>query len=275
MDLLGRAFAVWFGIAILAVLNGGFREVILIPKLGERAGHILSTLLLSATIMVVAFLSIRWIGIPSLASAWAVAAGWLVLTLLFETIAGHYLFGNPWEKIFADYRVSHGRVWILIPFTILFAGPIAHQGLAQKWLVPYAVSNLVAAAMLLLAGLRPHVARWAFVVLFTYAGIYNTWLSINRPLEYQGFADLALIPWYRTYVTETLKSNAQIITAIGIGQLCIAGAWALGRRCLALGAFGGCVFLLAIAPLGVGSAAPFSFTVSLAMIVVALHKASS
>ena len=42
----GYPLGVWGLLALLAVLNGGFREVVLIPRIGDYAGHVLSTALL-------------------------------------------------------------------------------------------------------------------------------------------------------------------------------------------------------------------------------------
>ncbi|MFB6198619.1 MAG: hypothetical protein ABEI52_10185, partial [Halobacteriaceae archaeon] len=37
---------IWVVMAIIAIMNGGFREVILIPRVGDYAGHVLSTAML-------------------------------------------------------------------------------------------------------------------------------------------------------------------------------------------------------------------------------------
>ena len=44
---------VWLVMAVLAVANGVFREVVLIPRIGEYPGHVLSTSLLVAAILAV------------------------------------------------------------------------------------------------------------------------------------------------------------------------------------------------------------------------------
>jgi len=31
------------------------------------------------------------------------------------------LFGTPWDRLFADYNLAQGRVWILVPITTAFA----------------------------------------------------------------------------------------------------------------------------------------------------------
>jgi len=50
---------------------------------------------------------------------------WLVLTLAFEFLAGHYVFGNPWSRLWTDYDVLRGRIWILVLVTTLVAPVIA------------------------------------------------------------------------------------------------------------------------------------------------------
>ena len=50
---------------------------------------------------------------------------WLVLTLGFEFIAGHYAFGHSWERLLADYDVCSGRVWLFVPIATLLAPRLA------------------------------------------------------------------------------------------------------------------------------------------------------
>lgn len=59
--MLTRALVVWFGILLLASVNGAVRDSWLIPSLGERGGYAVSALLLSAIVLLVTWLSIGWI----------------------------------------------------------------------------------------------------------------------------------------------------------------------------------------------------------------------
>lgn len=121
--MIGRALAVWAILAILATLNGITRESLLKRKLNNGQAHVASTLILVSVISAVTWLSLPWIGPPNAFDAWQIGAGWMGLTLAFEFLAGHYLFGNPWEKILADYNLLKGRVWPLVPLTMLLAPP--------------------------------------------------------------------------------------------------------------------------------------------------------
>ena len=105
----------------MAVLNGSVREALITPRFGAFAGHIISTVMLSAVILLVARVSISWIGARSTADAFVVGFTWLVLTLAFEFVAGHYLFHSPWEKLLADYNILQGRIWVVVLLATLLA----------------------------------------------------------------------------------------------------------------------------------------------------------
>ena len=119
--MIGRALAVWVVLLVLAIANAGLREGVWTPKFGAQVGHVLSTVILCAAIVVVAFFATRWLAPSSAGEALLIGAVWTVLTLAFEFLGGHYIFGNPWEKILADYNVFRGRVWVLVPLTTLLS----------------------------------------------------------------------------------------------------------------------------------------------------------
>lgn len=120
-----RATLVWLLILVLAVLNGAFRDMLVSPWLGDPAGHIISTLILSSLILTMAWLTAPWLRPDTAQTAWGIGAFWFVLTLAFEFIAGHWLFGSSWDKLLADYNVLRGRIWPLVLLITLAAPAIA------------------------------------------------------------------------------------------------------------------------------------------------------
>jgi hypothetical protein len=40
-------------------------------------------------------------------------------------LGSHYLFGNPWQRLLADYNLAQGRIWVLVPLATLVAPVIA------------------------------------------------------------------------------------------------------------------------------------------------------
>jgi len=120
-----KASLIWVLLLLLAILNGAARNALITPRLGEQAGHIISTLILSLAILAVAWASIGWINPNGRRNALLIGATWVMLTGAFEFLAGHYLFGNSWEKLFADYNIAQGRIWVLVLITSFVAPLLA------------------------------------------------------------------------------------------------------------------------------------------------------
>jgi hypothetical protein len=43
------------------------------------------------------------------------------MTVAFEFLAGHYIFGSPWDRLLEDYNLFGGRIWLLVLATSAFA----------------------------------------------------------------------------------------------------------------------------------------------------------
>jgi hypothetical protein len=119
--MIGRAAAAWFGIMLIAVANGALRIFVIVPLTGEAVGHLVSTLFLCLFVIFAASFAVRWIGAAETGPLLLVGGLWLAMTLAFEFLAGHYLFGNSWERLLANYDVASGRIWVLVPVTTLLA----------------------------------------------------------------------------------------------------------------------------------------------------------
>ncbi len=123
--MLLKAVAVWFMLMVFAIANGVFRNSVVSPRIGEHGGHIFSTMMLCLIILIVAWGTIDWIGPRTGREALQVGFLWVAMTLGFEFLAGHYVFGNPWEKLFADYNIARGRIWALVLVANLIAPRLA------------------------------------------------------------------------------------------------------------------------------------------------------
>lgn len=119
-----RPFLIWLAIVPVAIANGAFRTFALVPALGDNVAHVVSSVILSCLIVLIAWLGLRS---ESLTDAWRTGALWLLLTVLFEFVAGHWLFRHPWEKLLADYDITQGRVWVLVLLATLVAPVIAFR----------------------------------------------------------------------------------------------------------------------------------------------------
>jgi hypothetical protein len=116
-----RALLFWLAFLVTAIANGALREALLTPRLGFLGAHAVSSLTLSAAILILTWLAIPWIAPASSGQALAIGAGWLGLTLLFEFGFGHYVSGTPWRELLADYNLLRGRIWVLVLLTLVLA----------------------------------------------------------------------------------------------------------------------------------------------------------
>jgi hypothetical protein len=120
--MLVRAGTIWLVILVLASLNGAVRDLVVAPHIGDTVARVISTLILCGLVLLVTWLSIRWVGPHSRRQALAVGLFWLVLTLAFEVGAGR-LSGKSWSVVLADYDVLRGRIWVLVPIVTFMAPP--------------------------------------------------------------------------------------------------------------------------------------------------------
>lgn len=114
MLILVKALTLWCAILLLAIANGGLREAVLIPLLGEVAALLLSGILLAGLIVAVATLTLPWLGADTQAARVAIGLGWLVLTIVFEFGFG-LMRGQGWAELLAAYRFEpRGNIWPLV-----------------------------------------------------------------------------------------------------------------------------------------------------------------
>lgn len=110
---------VWAAMAVTAVLNGIFRETVLVSRLGEYGGHVLSTAMLVVAITTIAFLYFsRTTTDYTDRELLAIGSVWVLLTTGFEFLVG-YLEGTPVSVTLGQYDVLAGQVWIAVPLTLL------------------------------------------------------------------------------------------------------------------------------------------------------------
>ncbi|HEX5214036.1 MAG TPA: hypothetical protein VFV98_01165 [Vicinamibacterales bacterium] len=119
------------------------------------------------------------------------------------------------------------------------------------------ISIAVALTMVLVSWRSRLAGRLFFVLLFSWAAFVNTRLALTDPIVYLGYASLAWSEWYRAFIRGFFAAHITgIVVAIAIGQAAIALLVATTGRAVSVGLWGAIVFLLAIAPLGVGAGFP-------------------
>lgn len=114
MDELKSYLLFWPVLMVIAVLNGVLREASYSNSLSELHAHQVSTVTAAVAFgAAVALLGRVVIPASSTQAIW-IGLTWLIFTLCFEFLFGRYVAGHTWSRLFQDYDLSSGRIWILL-----------------------------------------------------------------------------------------------------------------------------------------------------------------
>jgi hypothetical protein len=119
--LILKACGAWLIMLLVAFLNGALRELLLIPRLGDQSGHVISVLVLSSAIFAITYVFVRMLGPLPSGTLFGLGVFWLILSLLFEFGFFHYVMHEPWCNLLADYNIFQGRWLIVVWLTTLWA----------------------------------------------------------------------------------------------------------------------------------------------------------
>ena len=123
----------------------------------------------------------------------------------------------------------------------------------------YVISNIFALALIVAAARWPRVARLFVSVLFVGGGIWNLFASLTMPQFYVATYGPLATPPYQAFIYGPFATNpALFVVPIAIGEMTIGVLAAGSGRWIRLSMVGMTVFMLGLAPLGVGGAFPFS-----------------
>lgn len=117
----------WCGLLVLALANGTLRALVTQPRLGETAARVLATAILLAALTALVWWLHSRRPIPTAREAWAIGAAWVVMTLAFEFGWGALVAGLSWSTMLADYDLSAGRIWILVPIWTALAPTVVRR----------------------------------------------------------------------------------------------------------------------------------------------------
>lgn len=99
---------------LVAVANGVLRETTYGIIMSELHAHQLSTIF-AAIFFAVAVAFLSHVAVPSSPSeAIKIGAIWLFFTLCFEFLFGRFVAGHSWSRLFQDYDLFSGRVWLIL-----------------------------------------------------------------------------------------------------------------------------------------------------------------
>ena len=109
-----KLFGIWVILALSAIVVATFRNGVLLPPFGEQTAHQLGTVIFLVVQFIIIFFFIKKLKIKDIKTLLRIGLFWIILTILFEFCFGHYVMGQPWAKLFADYNLFNGRLWVIV-----------------------------------------------------------------------------------------------------------------------------------------------------------------
>jgi hypothetical protein len=111
----------------IAIANGLIRTSLYMQFLTELHSHQLSAASFIALFGIYVWFVLRWLKLSSAQEAFRLGLTWLVLTVIFEFLFGHFVMGHPWSNLFHDYNLLAGRVWVFVLIWIAAAPSIFYR----------------------------------------------------------------------------------------------------------------------------------------------------
>ena len=118
-----RGFIIWIVIVLAESLHGTARTLLLAPYIGDFKARQVAVFTGAAIILLIAFLSVRWLRARSTGDLIGIGFLWLGLTIVFEIVVGRFILQYPWERIVADYNLLEGGL-LPIGLIVLTLSPL-------------------------------------------------------------------------------------------------------------------------------------------------------
>ena len=128
---MARYLLAWLPMIAIAVANGAFRQAFLLPRYGESLARQMSTVSLLILFALYIGAVFKFWPLSSARLALGVGIAWLALTLAFEFGLGRFVSHLTWRQMLAEYDLSSGRLWVLVPIWLAVA-PVLFFALQER-----------------------------------------------------------------------------------------------------------------------------------------------
>ena len=120
-----KAGLIWLGIAILAIINGVVRDNVVAPMYGREIALPLSGISLAIVVFFITYFTIGFLGKVTRSVCIGTGVQWVMMTLAFEFLFGHYVAGKSWATLMQTFNVASGDLFVVVLLVSLVAPCIA------------------------------------------------------------------------------------------------------------------------------------------------------
>jgi hypothetical protein len=121
--MVQKSLEVWLFVSVAAMMNGMFRGLFLVPRIGDHTAHVLSVLLLMIMVLLLSSVLVnRMMREYVNSDLFLIGLLWVALSVGVDFLFEYYVMDVPWRVILHDYNLFSGRIWILVLVTE-FIGP--------------------------------------------------------------------------------------------------------------------------------------------------------
>ncbi len=117
--MLARYLAIWVVFLILAIFNGGVRDFLIKPVLGEFRSQQVSAVTAIGLFAIVTWIAHRVWPIESAGMAILIGALWMGMTVIFEVGMVVWIAKKPLSAVREQYDILSGNLWMLVPLALL------------------------------------------------------------------------------------------------------------------------------------------------------------
>ena len=141
----------------------------------------------------------------------------------------------------------------------------------QEYWVPYTITHVITFLLIFICYKWTKIGKVAWGIIFILAGIFNIYTGISNPQAYVAYGSHA-IDLYQEFIYGLFSAyTSLIVSLIASGQILIGIFLFMKKPLFLLGILGGIIFLVAISPLGIGSAFPSTLLMSISLILLYLR----
>ncbi len=137
-----------------------------------------------------------------------------------------------------------------------------------EYFIPWLLTNVISLILIGICAKWPRLGSFIWGIIFFLAGVYNGLMTIQQPEAYQIYGETA-VPYYKGFIHGSFAENtALFILIIALSQIMISVGLFIKDKLYKIALIGGIVFLIAITPLGIGSAFPATLLMAVSLILL-------